>query len=90
MLNMFHRWSAIARGAALRGLEGSKVPVTKCRRHYGYTIDREFDPDVDRDSEDSTYEDEKTGMKMTKHCMEWIFNIVSRSRSPLACMSRID
>ncbi|KAF7507831.1 hypothetical protein GJ744_009995 [Endocarpon pusillum] len=68
-------WSAIARGAALRGLEGSKVPVTKCRRHYGYTIDCKFDPALDRDSEDSTFEDEKTGLKMTKHCMEWIFKI---------------
>lgn len=78
-------WSAIARGAALRGFEGSKVPVTICRRHYGYTIDRPFDKERDRAS-DSTYEAE--GVKMVKHCMEWIYLKVTIGRSSIKRLSR--
>lgn len=31
-------WSAIARGAALRGLEGAIVTNRRCRRHYGTSL----------------------------------------------------
>lgn len=34
-------------GAVLRGLEGSIVPVKKCRRHYGHTLARIYDPEKD-------------------------------------------
>ncbi|ORY17909.1 hsp70-like protein [Clohesyomyces aquaticus] len=40
-------WSAIVRGATLRGLEGSIVDVKISRRHYGHTLGRKYDPDVD-------------------------------------------
>ncbi len=33
-------------GAVLRGLEGSIVPVKKCRRHYGHTLARLYDPEL--------------------------------------------
>ncbi|CAG9983343.1 unnamed protein product [Clonostachys byssicola] len=37
-------WSAIVRGAVLRGLEGSIVKEKKCRRHYGYSIGQRYYP----------------------------------------------
>jgi hypothetical protein len=41
-----YSWSAIVRGAVLRGLEGSIVDVKKCRRHYGHSLSKEYDPKV--------------------------------------------
>ena len=69
-------WSAIARGAALRGLEGSKVPFKKCRYHYGTTYDRPFDKSLGDDDTDSTWEHIKTGKTMVRHCMDWHFTRV--------------
>ncbi|KAF1995081.1 hsp70-like protein [Amniculicola lignicola CBS 123094] len=39
-------WSAIVRGAVLRGLEGSIVDIKKCRRHYGHTLSKEYEPSI--------------------------------------------
>ncbi|TLS30837.1 hypothetical protein PpBr36_03535 [Pyricularia pennisetigena] len=35
-------WSAIARGAVIRGIEGEVVKQRKCRRHYGFAVARPF------------------------------------------------
>ena len=74
LLTYIFSWSAIVRGAALRGLEGSKVPVVRCRRHYGYTIERKFDDFKDSRDVDSTYEDQ--GALMVKGVMSWFYNKV--------------
>ncbi|KAF9765176.1 hypothetical protein IL306_002586 [Fusarium sp. DS 682] len=39
-------WSAVVCGAVLRGLEGSMMSTKKCRRHYGHTMSRTYDPAV--------------------------------------------
>ncbi|CAH0044717.1 unnamed protein product [Clonostachys solani] len=39
-------WSAIVRGAVLRGLEGSIVKEKKCRRHYGYALSHPYYPSL--------------------------------------------
>ena len=66
-------WSAIARGAALRGLEGLKVPFKKCRYHYGTTYSRPFDPVRDDKARDSIWKNDRTGEEMVSHCMDWHF-----------------
>lgn len=76
LIHVKKSWSAIARGAALRGLEGSKVPSKKCRFHYGTTIDRPFEKNRDT-SDDETWLNAKTGKKMVRHCMDWHFARVS-------------
>ncbi|MCJ1352217.1 MAG: hypothetical protein MMC33_002201 [Icmadophila ericetorum] len=40
-------WSAIARGAALRGLGGGIVTKRRCRRHYGFSLGLPFRPGID-------------------------------------------
>ncbi|KAF5981277.1 Hsp70 chaperone protein [Fusarium bulbicola] len=39
-------WAAVVCGAVLRGVEGSMVRQKKCRRHYGHSISRTYDPAV--------------------------------------------
>lgn len=41
------RWSAIVCGAVLRGLEKSIVETKFCRKHYGHSISKEYDPITD-------------------------------------------
>jgi hypothetical protein len=40
-------WSAVARGAAIRGLEGSIVLTKRARRSYGLGCHQEFEEGVD-------------------------------------------
>src|SRR5271168_1720016 len=70
------RWSAIARGAALRGLDGALVHKKICRRHYGTTYDREFRDGVDSERLDDTYIHDFTGRKMVRGYMDWFFHKV--------------
>lgn len=72
------RWSAIVRGAALRGLDGALVHKKICRRHYGTTYDKEFRPGIDHSLLDETYEHDFTGQKMVRGYMDWHFNKVIR------------
>lgn len=45
---IIHRWSAVARGAVLRGLEGGiYVSSRKARRHYGTVFAPKFVPGSD-------------------------------------------
>ncbi|KAF5669335.1 hsp70 [Fusarium circinatum] len=39
-------WAAVVCGAVLRGVEGSMFRQKKCRRHYGHSISRTYDPAV--------------------------------------------
>lgn len=39
-------WSAVVRGAVLRGLEGCIVRERKCRRHYGCTVSLPYIPQL--------------------------------------------
>ncbi|WJG37027.1 uncharacterized protein FOBCDRAFT_146923, partial [Fusarium oxysporum Fo47] len=39
-------WAAVVCGAVLRGVEGSMSKQKKCRRHYGHTMSRTYDPAV--------------------------------------------
>ncbi|KAJ0131460.1 Secondary metabolism regulator laeA [Fusarium oxysporum f. sp. albedinis] len=39
-------WAAVVCGAVLRGVEGSMSKQKKCRRHYGHTMSRAYDPAV--------------------------------------------
>lgn len=72
--------SAIARGAALRGLEGG--PGSKqCRRHYGVQINQEFLPAVHGERYD-TYIDGLTGRKYCKNVMDWMILKVKYPASP--------
>ncbi|KAL7947533.1 actin-like ATPase domain-containing protein [Trichoderma barbatum] len=39
-------WSAVVCGAVLRGLEGSIVTEKKCRRHYGHSLSKAYNPSL--------------------------------------------
>ncbi|KAK6495774.1 hypothetical protein TWF481_002820 [Arthrobotrys musiformis] len=63
-------WSAVSRGAVLRGLEGSLVTNRRCRRNYGTRINTIFDPTIHHE-EDAFYSTD-TGMKMARNQVSWI------------------
>lgn len=68
----FHRWSAVARGAVAKGLEGETkvVAARKNRRHYGIITRRDF--------KDGTHKEEDatccayTGVKRALNQMNWL------------------
>ena len=45
VLQPMHAWTAVVRGAVLRGLEGSMVVSRRARFHYGTSYATVFDPD---------------------------------------------
>ncbi|EPS43127.1 hypothetical protein H072_2875 [Dactylellina haptotyla CBS 200.50] len=70
IINPDDAWSAVSRGAVLRGLEGSLVTNRRCRRNYGTRINTVFDPTMHHD-EDAFYSTD-TGMKMARNQVSWI------------------
>ncbi|EWC46244.1 hypothetical protein DRE_04415 [Drechslerella stenobrocha 248] len=70
IINPYDAWSAVSRGAVLRGLEGSLVTNRRCRRNYGTRINTIFDPAIHHE-EDAFYSME-TGMKMARNQVSWI------------------
>ncbi|KAH8730936.1 Hsp70 family protein [Phaeosphaeriaceae sp. PMI808] len=67
-----YAWSAVARGAALKGIQGSKDLVTqrKCRRHYGTHLDPRFCASIH--TEDEAYISEYDGVKRAKNQVAWL------------------
>ncbi|KAK6502464.1 hypothetical protein TWF506_003047 [Arthrobotrys conoides] len=63
-------WSAVSRGAVLRGLDGCLVENRRCRRNYGTRINTIFDPTIHHE-EDAFYSTD-TGMKMARNQVSWI------------------
>lgn len=61
-------WSAISRGAALRGFEGVIVGKRKCQRHYGIEIGVPF---RDGDPPESMWENKFENEKVTTTGIEW-------------------
>ncbi|KAK6529165.1 hypothetical protein TWF694_004377 [Orbilia ellipsospora] len=70
IINPDDAWSAVSRGAVLRGLEGSLVTNRRCRRNYGTRINTVFDPTIHHE-EDAFYSTD-TGMKMARNQVSWI------------------
>ncbi|KAF8857613.1 hsp70-like protein [Acephala macrosclerotiorum] len=67
-------WSAIVCGAVLRGLEGSIVETKFCRRHYGHSMSKEYDPATDFNYDANKrylWTDEFDGRKMLSGVMIW-------------------
>jgi hypothetical protein len=64
-------WSAIVRGAALRGLEGSFVRDKYCKRHYGIQISKPYDGSPDIPSEDIWENPFRGGEKFARGYMDW-------------------
>lgn len=67
------RWSAVARGAVCRGLEGPQaglVAVRLARKHYGTYASEPFRPSIHHI--DDMYTDEFTGAKFAKAQMTWL------------------
>lgn len=68
-----HRWSAVARGAAAKGLEGGingVVSNRKCRRYYGTKCNPIF---VDRKhKKEDAFISEYDGFKRARHQMDWL------------------
>ncbi|KAH7083206.1 Hsp70 family protein, partial [Paraphoma chrysanthemicola] len=69
-------WSAVARGAATKGLEdGTKdnglVTKRKCRRHYGTCVAQIFDPSIHNEAE--SYISSYDGKKRADDQMNWTF-----------------
>ncbi|KAL4733033.1 hypothetical protein BDV11DRAFT_200880 [Aspergillus similis] len=60
--------AAIVQGAALRGLEGIRSSTKRCRRHYGFAVDTEFQPGM---NEIDTYWDVYNNRKMVRGFMKW-------------------
>ncbi|EAT86144.2 hypothetical protein SNOG_06313 [Parastagonospora nodorum SN15] len=67
-----YAWSAVARGAAAKGLEGKDgaILARKSRRHYGTSMSAPFSRRKHRASE--AYYDEFDGRKMAMDQMEWL------------------
>ncbi|KAH8898759.1 actin-like ATPase domain-containing protein [Thozetella sp. PMI_491] len=68
-----HPWSAVARGAVCRGLEGKTsglVAVRLARKFYGTPVSRLYNPDLHIEAD--AYIDEYTGRKMAKGQMVWL------------------
>ncbi|KAF3934121.1 hypothetical protein ABW19_dt0210203 [Dactylella cylindrospora] len=70
IINPVDAWSAVSRGAVLRGLDGSLVPDRRCRRNYGTRINTVFDPMIHHE-EDAFYSTD-TGIKMARNQVSWI------------------
>lgn len=41
-----HPWSAVCRGAALRGLENSPILSRRSRYHYGFVVTKKFEEGI--------------------------------------------
>ncbi|KAF1833755.1 hypothetical protein BDW02DRAFT_589443 [Decorospora gaudefroyi] len=68
-----HAWSAIVRGAAVKGLEGDgRAPIKnrKCRRSYGTDYDTQFIPGVHKEAD--SYFSRHEQAKRALHQMEWL------------------
>ena len=71
-------WSAVCRGAALRGLEESPILSRRSRHHYGFVVHVDFDED--RHDEKDALRDELLG-KRAKNQMKWAVKKVSLDNS---------
>jgi len=67
-------WSAVVRGAVLKGLEnqqGDVISMRKCRRHYGISVSQPFS--TFQHSEDDAYIDPFDGERKARGQMVWLF-----------------
>jgi hypothetical protein len=78
-----NRWSAIVRGAALRGLEGPIIIKQKSNLNYGTDVALPFRDGVD--SESDSVVDPMTKVKMAKGYMDWIYLKVSIGKENQQC-----
>ncbi|KAI6823504.1 actin-like ATPase domain-containing protein [Hortaea werneckii] len=63
-------WTAVVRGAVLRGLEGSELILNrKARRHYGVHVHNYFQPN--KHAAHLRYWDDNTGKWMARDQMQW-------------------
>jgi hypothetical protein len=79
--------SAIVRGAALRGLEGTRPDVVIAKRHYGWCWDEDFREGVD--DEANSYVDKFDGRKRCRGRMHWVISKVlyrSPNSTQLLCI----
>jgi hypothetical protein len=70
------RWSAVVRGAAVKGLEGAKknmIKTRKCRRHYGTDYCARFS--ARRHKEADSYVDSYDGIKSVRNQMRWLLTL---------------
>ncbi|KAH7396595.1 hypothetical protein DE146DRAFT_763611 [Phaeosphaeria sp. MPI-PUGE-AT-0046c] len=67
-----YAWSAVARGAAAKGMEGkqSAVLARKCRRHYGTACSSTFNRKIHKSRD--RYIDEYDGRTMARNQMIWL------------------
>ncbi|KAI8935100.1 hypothetical protein NX059_007695 [Plenodomus lindquistii] len=91
-----YAWSAVARGAAAKGLEvGNSDPESgivrnrKCRRNYGNTCNSSFDPAIH--SKHDAYICEYTGRKKATHQASWLLtkgqDLPTNTKAPHAMLS---
>ncbi|KAE9368265.1 actin-like ATPase domain-containing protein [Stipitochalara longipes BDJ] len=64
--------SAIVRGAALRGLEGTRPDVFFAKRHYGWSWGEPFREGID--DEENAYTDDYNGKKYCRGRMHWVIS----------------
>ncbi|KAI6790853.1 actin-like ATPase domain-containing protein [Hortaea werneckii] len=70
VLQPANAWTAVVRGAVLRGLEGQELVLSrKARRHYGVVVNRPFDEKVHSDS--AKYWDDFESCWKAKDQMRW-------------------
>ena len=81
-------WSAIVRGAALRGLEGSFVRDKYCKRHYGIHISKPYDGSRDIPEEDIWENIFRGGEKFARGYMDWRIKKVKAGDS-VACVTML-
>ncbi|RPA83095.1 hsp70-like protein [Ascobolus immersus RN42] len=63
-------WSAVVRGASLRGLEGAAVVKKRCRRHYGIELGQPFKAGIDEEAD--AYICAFSGIKYAGGHMTWV------------------
>ena len=79
-------WTAVVRGAVLRGLEGEEIVISRqSRRHYGISTRKPFDPSVHPDS-CAVYDDLKEQWMATdrmKWFIRYVYSCVELSKMPM-------
>lgn len=82
-----YAWTAVVRGAVLRGLEGNMVISRKARMHYGTSYATVFDEE--RHSVSERYWSPLWERWMVSDRMQWHIAKVSQSSSPMFSLGRM-
>jgi hypothetical protein len=84
-LKKLYRQAAIVRGAAIRGLGDIKPMSRRSRRHYGFQLDRRYDPNLDAGRE--RYVNLFDRSERTRGTIVWSIKIVRCFPAPMEVLA---